>query len=44
MSPTDDDPTCTFWGMKCVGLTAVSTVTDAIVTVETFFDGAPLIR
>ena len=42
MSPTDDDLTCAFWGMKCVGLTAVSTVTDAIVTVETFFDGAPL--
>lgn len=39
MSPTDDDLTCAFWWMKRVGLTAVSTVTDAIVTV---FDGAPL--
>jgi hypothetical protein len=43
MSPTDDDPTCAFWGMKRVGLTAVSTVTDTIVTVETFFGGAPLL-
>ena len=43
MSPTEDDPTCVFWGMKCVDFTAVSDVIDPIVTVETVFDGAPLL-